>query len=139
MNVQAVVDHLQPLLALKGWQTVREADALEPDHELDSEAPAAYVFPGPIRPYGDSPYDNFTAQTTREHIGIWVVCDRSELGQRLQELSDALLGHVLTPYSADPNDGFAIQYAEGKPVSLGRDVHWWLEMYFTESQRRQLT
>lgn len=130
MNPQAVVDRIRPALLAQGWQSVALADSLEPDPEL-AELPAAFVYHGPIRPRGETQTDNFVQQTVQEFIGVNIACKRSELAQRQLELSDALLGAQLEA------DGFAVQYAEGKPLYIGRDLYWWAEAYFTESLRRQ--
>ncbi len=131
MDPQAIVDAIEPVLTAKGWRDVSQAESLEPDFE-QGEVPAARVFRGPNKPRGDSDCDNFIAQTVQEFIGIFVIVPRDELDVRIRELSDAVLGRSL-PAAAD----FAIQYQEGKPLDLSRDKARWLEVYFTEKQRRQ--
>ena len=130
MNPKVIADYIKQPLIQKGWVDARLADSLEPRAEV-AETPLALVLRGVNLPRGETRYDNFVGQVEQEFFGIQIVAARDELDQRRDELFSVLLGKNL------PGRTFPVQFSEGRPLTINRATEWWLDMYFTEIDRRQ--
>ncbi|WP_339869076.1 phage tail terminator protein [Pseudohongiella nitratireducens] len=118
--IDSLITYLQA--NTENFTTIDHAWTTEPVDEVRGLAPALWLFPDEEDTEADGT-DYLVSNMLHKDVGIYIVCDISELEARKAELRTAAIGWRAGPSYHD------LHLVRGKMLSIKGSLAWWHETY----------